>query len=112
MMAGEPAVVARDLRKSYDGRVALDGISFTVQPGTCFGFLGPNGAGKTTTMKMIYGLATVGEGDKKISLLDAVVAAYNVGYGAVDTAEGLVIPNQRYVDNVEALMSTCPCTQY
>ena len=56
--------------------------------------------------------ATVGEGDKKISLLDAVVAAYNVGYGAVDTAEGLVIPNQRYVDNVEALMSNCPCTQY
>jgi ABC-type multidrug transport system ATPase subunit len=49
----EPAVLARDLRKSYDGRVAVDGIDFAVDRGTCFGFLGPNGAGKTTTMKMI-----------------------------------------------------------
>jgi lipooligosaccharide transport system ATP-binding protein len=69
-MAGQPAVVARDLRKSYDERVAVDGISFTVEPGTCFGFLGPNGAGKTTTMKMIYGLATVGSGELRVLGID------------------------------------------
>jgi lipooligosaccharide transport system ATP-binding protein len=69
----EPAVLAHDLRKSYDGRVAVDGIDFAVQPGTCFGFLGPNGAGKTTTMKMIYGLAEVGGGELRV--LDMDVAA-------------------------------------
>jgi lipooligosaccharide transport system ATP-binding protein len=68
----EPAaVVARSLRKSYDERVAVDGIDFEVEPGTCFGFLGPNGAGKTTTMKMIYGLATVGGGELRVLGLDA-----------------------------------------
>ena len=68
----EPAaVVARSLRKSYNERVAVDGIDFEVEPGTCFGFLGPNGAGKTTTMKMIYGLATVGGGELSVLGLDA-----------------------------------------
>jgi lipooligosaccharide transport system ATP-binding protein len=66
-----PAVLARDLRKSYDGRVAVDGIDFTVEAATCFGFLGPNGAGKTTTMKMIYGLATVGGGELRVLGIDA-----------------------------------------
>ena len=71
-MSAEPAVLARDLRKSYDGRVAVDGIDFAVDPGTCFGFLGPNGAGKTTTMKMIYGLAKVGDGELQVLGIDAV----------------------------------------
>jgi lipooligosaccharide transport system ATP-binding protein len=69
---GEPAVVGRELRKSYDGRVAVDGIDFEVRPGSCFGFLGPNGAGKTTTMKMIYGLAEVGGGELRVLGLDVV----------------------------------------
>ena len=56
------AVEARDLRKSYDGVTAVDGIDFAVREGECFGFLGPNGAGKTSTMKMIYGLATIDGG--------------------------------------------------
>jgi len=65
------AVDARSLRKSYGDRVAVDGIDFEVEPGTCFGFLGPNGAGKTTTMKMIYGLARVGGGELRVLGLDA-----------------------------------------
>jgi lipooligosaccharide transport system ATP-binding protein len=47
-------VNAHGLVKRYGTLVAVDGISFAVRPGECFGFLGPNGAGKTTTMKMIY----------------------------------------------------------
>jgi lipooligosaccharide transport system ATP-binding protein len=68
--ADGPAVEARGLRKSYGGVVAVDGVDFTVEPGECFGFLGPNGAGKTTTMKMIYGLASVGEGSLVVLGLD------------------------------------------
>jgi lipooligosaccharide transport system ATP-binding protein len=43
------------LRKAYGTLNAVDGISFAVQPGECFGLLGPNGAGKTTTIRMLYG---------------------------------------------------------
>jgi lipooligosaccharide transport system ATP-binding protein len=68
--AAGPAVRARGLRKAYDGIVAVDGVDFTVQRGECFGFLGPNGAGKTTTMKMIYGLARVGDGTLEVLGLD------------------------------------------
>ena len=65
------AVLARGLKKSYAGRVAVDGIDFEVPPGICFGFLGPNGAGKTTTMKMIYGLVAVEGGELRVLGLDA-----------------------------------------
>jgi ABC-2 type transport system ATP-binding protein len=49
-------IEARDLTKSYGGKVAVDHLSFTVQPGRVTGFLGPNGAGKSTTMRLILGL--------------------------------------------------------
>ncbi len=45
-----------DLHKRYGDTVALDGCTFTVQPGRMLGFLGRNGAGKTTTMRAIFGL--------------------------------------------------------
>jgi len=60
------SVTARQLRKSYNGLVAVDGVDFTVHEGECFGFLGPNGAGKTSTMKMIYGLATIDGGSLEV----------------------------------------------
>jgi ABC-2 type transport system ATP-binding protein len=49
-------IVARTLTKIYGDKPAVDGITFTVQPGRVTGFLGPNGAGKSTTMRMILGL--------------------------------------------------------
>jgi lipooligosaccharide transport system ATP-binding protein len=67
-----PAVFARGLTKSYGDRLAVDGIDFDVESGICFGFLGPNGAGKTTTMKMIYGLAEIGDGELRVLGMDAV----------------------------------------
>jgi lipooligosaccharide transport system ATP-binding protein len=65
-----PAVRAVGLRKAYDGVLAVAGVDFEVRPGECFGFLGPNGAGKTTTMKMIYALASPGEGTLEVLGLD------------------------------------------
>ncbi len=49
-------IVARSLTKIYGEKPAVDGITFTVEPGRVTGFLGPNGAGKSTTMRMILGL--------------------------------------------------------
>jgi len=46
------------ISKSFDSLVAVDSVSFKVEPGEIFSFLGPNGAGKTTTIKMMVGLMT------------------------------------------------------
>jgi ABC-2 type transport system ATP-binding protein len=56
---------AESLAKHYGPLRAVDGVSFTVQPGEVLGFLGPNGAGKTTTMRMIAGFVppTAGRAD-------------------------------------------------
>jgi ABC-2 type transport system ATP-binding protein len=56
MSDATPAIVVRDLRKVYDGKAAVNGLSLTVPRGSFFGFLGPNGAGKSTTIRMLTGL--------------------------------------------------------
>lgn len=49
-------ITVENVTKSYGEKVAVDNLSFTVDPGVVTGFLGPNGAGKSTTMRMIVGL--------------------------------------------------------
>jgi len=49
-------IEARGLTKRFGDKLAVDQLSFTVEPGRITGFLGPNGAGKTTTMRLILGL--------------------------------------------------------
>ena len=49
----EGRIVVAGLTKTYGTLRAVDGLSFTVEPGTITGFLGPNGAGKTTTLRML-----------------------------------------------------------
>jgi ABC-2 type transport system ATP-binding protein len=53
----QPALTATDLTKRYGQVVAVDGLTFALQPGSITGFLGPNGAGKTTTLRLVLGLA-------------------------------------------------------
>jgi ABC-2 type transport system ATP-binding protein len=52
----EATIEVSGLRKRFGPTLALDGMSFTVQPGQVTGFVGPNGAGKSTTMRVILGL--------------------------------------------------------
>ncbi len=49
-------IEAQDLTKRYGDKVAVDHLSFRVEPGRVTGFLGPNGAGKSTTMRLVLGL--------------------------------------------------------
>ena len=74
-MASHAAVVVRDLRKVYQasGRPALcavDGISFDIPKGECFGLLGPNGAGKSTSMNCITGFYPVTAGEIRLLGID------------------------------------------
>jgi ABC-2 type transport system ATP-binding protein len=58
-----PAILeVRDLVKHYGAVKAVDGVSFRVEPGTCFGLLGPNGAGKTTTVEIMEGITPATSG--------------------------------------------------
>jgi ABC-2 type transport system ATP-binding protein len=59
-------VVCTNLIKRYGDLVAVDGLSFAVPRGECFGLLGPNGAGKTTTIEILEGLLEPDAGDVQI----------------------------------------------
>ncbi len=54
---------ASGLVKRFGTFTAVDGISFSIKKGSCFGFLGPNGAGKTSTIRMLYGLSPITAGE-------------------------------------------------
>ncbi len=56
VVVSTPAILVRDLRKSYASRPAVDGVNLEVPRGSFFGFLGPNGAGKSTTIRILTGL--------------------------------------------------------
>jgi ABC-2 type transport system ATP-binding protein len=66
------AIEVYDLTRQYDGLRAVDGISFSVEPGEIFGFLGPNGAGKTTTIRMLTGQLLPTSGTAKVAGYDIV----------------------------------------
>src|SRR5919197_2359762 len=69
----EAAILARDLRKAYGGKVqALDGLSLTVGRGTIFGLLGPNGAGKSTTVKILTTLSRPDAGEARVAGFDVL----------------------------------------
>ncbi|MFD7067317.1 ATP-binding cassette domain-containing protein [Streptomyces sp. NPDC059913] len=68
MSTRAPAVVARDLVKTYPGDVtALGGMDLTIESGAVFGLLGPNGAGKSTTVKILTTLARPDSGTATVA---------------------------------------------
>lgn len=72
MSQDEKVILAEGLRRTYNGIIAVDGISFDVNPGQIFGFLGPNGAGKTTTIRMLTGQLTPTDGTARVAGCDVV----------------------------------------
>ncbi|ALG13532.1 ABC transporter ATP-binding protein [Kibdelosporangium phytohabitans] len=67
MHDGSGRVVVQNLTKTFGQVLAVQNLSFTVEPGSVTGFLGPNGAGKTTTLRMLLGLVTPTAGHATIN---------------------------------------------
>jgi len=77
-------IEVKQLTRRFDRFVAVDNLSFSLQPGEVLGFLGPNGAGKSTTMKMITGFLSPSAGSVSICghdiESDALAAKKLIGY--------------------------------
>lgn len=69
-MTDTPVIRVSGIRKTYGSTVAVDDVSFTVEPGEIFGLIGPNGAGKTTTMECVEGLRRPDRGRIEVLGLD------------------------------------------
>lgn len=92
-MTGDIIVTARELRKNYGDVAAVDGVSFDIREGECFGFLGPNGAGKTTTVRMIHCVSPLTSGTLLVSGRPA-----GIDNRAIKAMTG-VIPQEITLDN-------------
>src|SRR5258705_3140025 len=78
LMTPEAVIHVAAIRKTYGVTVAVDDLSFDVQPGEIFGLIGPNGAGKTTTMECVEGLRTPDRGAISVLGLDPKRDAYTL----------------------------------
>src|SRR5687768_9640231 len=83
------------LKKVYNGKQVVKGISFEVKKGETFGILGPNGAGKTTTIEMIEALRPIDSGEVK---LDGIVVGDNPR--AVKEIIGIQLQSSAFYDRL------------
>ncbi|MFC1505032.1 ABC transporter ATP-binding protein [Thermodesulfobacteriota bacterium] len=108
----------QNLFKAYDDLKAVDGVSFSISEGTCFGLLGPNGAGKTTTIEMIEDIITPTDGEilyqgaersaafKEeigIQFQQTALLAYLSVYETLETFQSLYLKTE----NLDDLMEIC-----
>ena len=111
------AVFVQGLTKVYDGKTAVDHLSFSVQSGTVFGLLGANGAGKSTTIECILGTkqADAGTvrllGQDKEKVLDRLMKRihFHLQYRAQDMEMACAMFSKEYgllgkTDNTEELI--------
>jgi len=105
----------RNLKKYYNGVKAVDGISFKIYQGECFGFLGPNGAGKTTTINLLSCYLKPDSGDIFIMDLDVkkepskvkqflgIVPQENIFFEELSVYENLMFFGKMYSNDKEKL---------
>jgi ABC-type multidrug transport system ATPase subunit len=83
------AIELNGLTKRFGQFTAVDGVSFTVEPGAIFGFLGPNGSGKSTVIKMLCGLLEPSSGT-------ATVAGFDIRTGTDDIRRTIGYMSQQF----------------
>lgn len=105
-------ISVENLKKRYDGTVAVDNISFEVQTGEVLGFLGPNGAGKTTTMKIMTCYMPPTSGDVIINgrsvLEESMEIRRNLGYLPEDSPLYTFLPVLEYLQFVAEMRGLQP----
>jgi heme exporter protein A len=117
-MTSTPVLQADGLVRSFGGRRAVDGVSFTLGAGDCLALFGPNGAGKTTLLRLVAGLLAPGEGSvhvNGVSLKAGAEARAQVGlvshasmlYGALTVRENVELSARLHglVDPTAAAMA-------
>jgi ABC-2 type transport system ATP-binding protein len=77
-MPSQPVVRVSGIRKTYGPLIAIENVSFDVQPGEIFGLIGPNGAGKTTTMECVEGLRMPDRGTISVLSMDPFRDVYRL----------------------------------
>lgn len=87
----EGAIVLEKLSKRYGDRTVVDGVSFSVNAGSIFGFLGPNGSGKTTTIKMLCGLTRPTAGGARVAGFDVATQGKSVRRAIGYMAQGFAL---------------------
>ncbi|MDB9523658.1 ABC transporter ATP-binding protein [Dolichospermum circinale CS-1225] len=101
------AVFIENLKKSYGNVVAVQDVSFQVQPGEIFGLLGPNGAGKTTTLRALCTLTTPDTGKIEVSGISVLdhpkLARQRLGYVAQEVALDKVLTGRELLQLQAAL---------
>ncbi|MEH2194789.1 MAG: ABC transporter ATP-binding protein [Nostoc sp.] len=102
-----PAVFIQNLQKRYGTVVAVQDVSFQVEPGEIFGLLGPNGAGKTTTLRALCTLTTPDAGTIEVSGISVLdnprVARRRLGYVAQEVAIDKVLTGKELLQLQAAL---------
>jgi ABC-2 type transport system ATP-binding protein len=94
-----PVLQVTDLVRRFGDHVAVDGVSFTIEPGQTYGLLGPNGAGKTTTISMIAGLLTADAGS--VSLLGQPVTPSRKSLIGLVPQDIAIYPDLSAVENLQ-----------
>lgn len=77
-MSDGGAIEVLHLSKSYGGKLAVDDVTFSVQPGELFGFMGHNGAGKTTTIRILLGLLRPTGGKARVLGYDVATESLSI----------------------------------
>ena len=90
----DPIITVENLHKSYGDVVAVDDVSFTVQPGEIFGVIGPNGAGKTTIVETLMGLREPDRGTVRVMDLDPLTQGRKLRQRIGIQLQEAVLPDQ------------------
>jgi ATP-binding cassette subfamily F protein uup len=92
---GKKVLVLRDIAKSYDGQVLIEGFSYTLKPGDRIGVIGPNGVGKTTLLEIIAGRVAPDAGSLEVG--------QTVRFGYYDQENRALDEGERVIDYIRAV---------
>ena len=105
-MSERDVVTVRGLRKSYGGRVVVDGLDLAVPAGEIVGLIGANGAGKTTTVECIQGLRRPDAGSLRVLGYDPVTQAGELRPLVGSQLQDSALPDRLRVAEAVELFST------